>query len=512
MAALRRAGLRLLAVAPVAVLCSLILTTYVTLRPQAISWLLLAVLLWVLISLRPRHGPWLLLLGPAFALWANLHGLYVVGLGVLAVYVFFTLIGRTAMSPNRWWLVAGSAAAVAGTVLTPAGLSGLLYPLRYLEAGDWGLGYIPEWNTPNFHEPAHLLLLLLLIGIGISGYRRSPGWLTVLAIVSIPASLLAMRSAPVAAVLAMPTLAYGLDAALGTRSARNPRRRPAADDPARRLLDLATAVIVGVVAWVTLAPTPLDASIRAETERRFPVASVDWLEAHEPDARVFAEYSWGGYVVYRLHDLGGTDFIDGRNDMFDQSILEDYSLIRAADPGWSDKLVQYGATAILLPPDAPITRGPAASCGLVRGVPQRPGSAADARRLRGDEPLAAIGHPEDPEVVSFEGRLHGQEVRMLAGDVGRIGAIPQSQRVGLARARAASPPPSPRHRHGPPARSRCRDRRARQRPGCRSAGRGWPDRWTSPRRPAARSGGERRPSARRGLATGPTARRGCPTR
>jgi hypothetical protein len=40
--ALRRAGLRLAAVAPTVLLCALVLTTYVTLRPQAISWFLLA--------------------------------------------------------------------------------------------------------------------------------------------------------------------------------------------------------------------------------------------------------------------------------------------------------------------------------------------------------------------------------------------------------------------------------------------------------------------------------------
>jgi hypothetical protein len=359
--ALRRTGLSLAAVAPVAVLCGLILTTYVTLRPQPISWLLVAVLLWVLIAVRPQHAPWLLALGPAFALWANLHGLYVVGLGMLGIYVAFTLVGRTPLAERRGWAVAGLVAAVAGTVATPAGISGLLYPLRYLEAGDWGLGYIPEWNTPNFHEPAHLLLLGLLVALGLNGFRSTPGWLTLLAVISIPASLLAMRSVPIAAVLAAPTLAYGLDdRLLAWRDGAGGARAAA---PAQRIIDLVAALAVALAAIVMLAPRDLEASTAAEERRRFPAESVELLAAQLPEARVFAEYSWGGYVEYRLHDVGGTSFIDGRNDMFDQSILDDYSLIRSAGPDWDTKLRDYGATAILLPPDAPLTRGPAEAAG-----------------------------------------------------------------------------------------------------------------------------------------------------
>ena len=361
--ALRRAGLSLAAVAPVAVLCGLVLTTYVTLRPQSISWFLLAVLVWLLLELRPQHAPWLLALGPAFALWANLHGFYTVGLGTLGVYAAYTLTGHGPMATRRGWVVAGLAAAVAGTVVTPAGLAGLLYPLRYLEAGDWGLGYIPEWNTPDFHEPAHLLLLALIAAIGLNAFRATPGWLAFLAAAAIPATLLAMRAAPVAAVLAAPTLAYGLDDRLQRWRRPEPPAQASRVVVARRAIDLAAATAIAAAALVMLAPRDLVASTAAEERRNFPVESADLLASDLPTARVFAEYSWGGYVEYRLHEVGGTSFIDGRNDMFNQSILEDYSEIRAAAPGWDTMLGGYGATAILLPPDAPLTRGPAESAG-----------------------------------------------------------------------------------------------------------------------------------------------------
>jgi len=87
---------------------------------------------------------------------------------------------------------------------------------------------------------------------------------------------------------------------------------------------------------------------------KLPVAGVDELARTMPNARVFAEYGWAGYVINRLHDRGARVFVDGRNDMYPQSILEDYTSIREAQGDWQAKLDRYGADAILLPPDAPL--------------------------------------------------------------------------------------------------------------------------------------------------------------
>jgi hypothetical protein len=76
-----------------------------------------------------------------------------------------------------------------------------------------------------------------------------------------------------------------------------------------------------------------------------------------PDARVLAEYGWGGYVIWSGYDGGARVFVDGRNDMYDQAILEDYSAIRSADPGWEALLVDYQVDAMLWPPEVALTRG-----------------------------------------------------------------------------------------------------------------------------------------------------------
>jgi hypothetical protein len=131
----------------------------------------------------------------------------------------------------------------------------------------------------------------------------------------------------------------------------------------RRVMELTTALVVVVGSMAILIPRPLTEAINQDIAERFPVAAVDRLLRIRPDAKVFAEYGWGGYVINRMFASGGRVFVDGRNDMYSQQILEDYSAIRDADPGWQTLADRYGVEAILLPPETTLTRGPAVSAG-----------------------------------------------------------------------------------------------------------------------------------------------------
>jgi hypothetical protein len=355
---LRRMGTPMLPLALATGLVVYLYASYATIRPQAISWLFLGALLSAMLVARPEHRwrPWLAV--PLFAVWANVHGLYVIGLGVLGVYVLFTLLGRTPMAPRRWEMLGVLVASFVASSLTPAGPAGLLYPLRYVEAGDWGLRHISEWQSPNFHDPVQLGLLALILAVVINGMRATPGWLAAMAACGIVGALLATRNVPLAALLSLPTLALGLADRLPPRPAiRSPRVQRV-----RRTMELGLAAAVLVAAVVIVPRLPAVAG-DGVIQRSFPVAAVDRLEELHPDARVLAEYHWGGYVTYRLFDAGARVFVDGRNDMYDERILDDYVSIRNADDDWESLLDSYGADAILLPPEAALVSGVAQDAG-----------------------------------------------------------------------------------------------------------------------------------------------------
>lgn len=332
---------------------SWIMLSFATLRPQVLSFGLLGGLLALLLAISPSHRRWLLLCVPLFALWVNLHGLWVVGLGVLGVYVLFTLLGRSPMRTEKRWVLVISLASAAATLLNPAGLEGTLYPLRYVQPGSWGLAHISEWMSPNFHMLTFLpvlVLVMLVLGVGLRGV---PGWLATLALLGVVGALLAQRNAPVAAVLSLPAVVLGL----GGLRLRAPRTD--AEALGRRLMELALAIIVVAGTFVA---GPRIATVSA-TNSTFPVAAFDRLVSIAPTAQVLTEYGWGGYAIYRLYADGGRVFVDGRNDMYPTRILDDYLTLHNADPGWQELLRSYGVTAIVLRPTTPLVRGPAQEAG-----------------------------------------------------------------------------------------------------------------------------------------------------
>jgi hypothetical protein len=355
---LRRMGIPMLPLALATGLVVYLYASYATLRPQAISWLLLGLLLSGMLSMRAEHRwrPWLVV--PLFVVWANVHGLYVIGLGVLAVFVLFTLAGRTPMAPRRWEMLVVLGTSFLASSLTPAGPAGLLYPLRYVEAGDWGLRHISEWQSPNFHDPVQLGLLVLIAAVLLNGMRATPGWLAFMAACGVIGALLATRNVPLTALLVLPTLALGLADRMPQRAAPRALRV----QRARRFMELGLAAVVLVAAVLIVPRLPAVAGDRV-IARNFPVAAVDRLDELDPNARVLAEYHWGGYVIYRLFDSGARVFVDGRNDMYEEQILEDYVTIRNAEAGWESMLDSYGADAILLPPETALVSGAAQDAG-----------------------------------------------------------------------------------------------------------------------------------------------------
>ena len=330
---------------------------YASLRPVMLSLVFIAGLVWVLLEVRDDRTRHLLLLPPLFAVWANVHGFWALGLGILALFIGASWLGWTAVRAHRHRLTAIGVAAGLATLLTPYSVDVLLYPFRYVDSGDWGLDHINEWQSPDFHEPAHWPLLAMLLLMVLLRGRIGHRWLEISAWVAIGGSLYALRLTPVAAILSGYAIALAvsnrpgvLHLASGTGSLRRPRGAWKLD------WGFATIVVSGSL-FVMLTAAADDAVVNPEL---FPVGAVDLLAERDPAARVLADYAWGGYVIHRLSAESGSVFVDGRNDMYPQAVLEDYTAIREGEPTAAALLDAYGATAILLRPDAALLRMTAA--------------------------------------------------------------------------------------------------------------------------------------------------------
>jgi tetratricopeptide (TPR) repeat protein len=104
-------------------------------RPEILSLLFLSILIVIVGNWRNRA--WLALLFPlVMLLWVNSHGLFVLGLVVIAFGLVDAAVQPGAWSPERrgWWrtVALGTSLGGAACFLNPHGLEGALFPLRLL--------------------------------------------------------------------------------------------------------------------------------------------------------------------------------------------------------------------------------------------------------------------------------------------------------------------------------------------------------------------------------------------
>jgi hypothetical protein len=339
--------------AAVATLVGATLLPQVTARPQVLSFALAGLVLAILISVREDTAKRLYWLPPILLVWANVHGYFIVGLAIIAVYGLSTLLGQTPLRDRQGLVATTALLCIGATMLTPQGPAGVLYAVSFLDARDFGARAIVEWQSPDFHSPEFLTFLLLIGVTLLAGIQRAPAWTRVVAVGGILAGLFAVRAIGIGAVLVMPALLLSRPS-IGALNAL-----PAADRAGRAWLDFSAAAAVAVVVVVAAmgrGPVTVD-------ERRVPRAGVEVLAQLRPAAHVLTDYSWGGYAISELYEAGGRVFVDGRMHKYAPDVMADYLRIVDAGPDWAGLADRYGVDAILLPPSEALVRGAAQDAG-----------------------------------------------------------------------------------------------------------------------------------------------------
>ncbi len=327
-------------------------------RPNTVSLVLITVLLYLWYQFKWHGRDRLWLLPPLFLLWANLHSGFIYGLFLLAaLFVGEFLAGRPWPDPvpleRRRWLRLGlfSLLCVPAVLLNPYGPRLLLYPFTYYLGGiTLHTAYVGEWLSPDFHQPSNLLLALLLLGLVAALAWRRAGMgpaetLTLLLFLGL--SLSAIRAAGIA----IPLLAFSIAGAMGQGLAPRPAgiRRGAWRLPDKRtrfawygatlLLALLLLAAVGYeyASWgrnhgFTGESASLQQAVRA-------------LQALRPE-RMFNSYNWGGYIIWKLYP-DYLVFIDGRADLYGDTIFAQYWQASQAAPNWSDVLASHRVDAVI---------------------------------------------------------------------------------------------------------------------------------------------------------------------
>src|SRR5215217_6771722 len=241
-------------------------------RPQMFSLLLFAAELYLLEAARTR--PRVALAIPLLmVLWANLHGAFIVGIGLLAIEVVAAVWHRDRPGAARYLAV--TVASVAALLVNPWGGRVLGYALS-LPTSRVVTGLVTEWGSTNVRQLPGALVLPAVVVLVVA-LVRAP------APQRVPAQLLRM---------ALPVALCALD---------RPDPAPPADAD-RGAPALNALVLVGLVVALVAVTPPVQRTLFGPRPELFaaPQATADWLAANPPPGRMFNYQPWGSYLEFRL--------------------------------------------------------------------------------------------------------------------------------------------------------------------------------------------------------------------
>jgi hypothetical protein len=287
-----------------------------------------------------QGGAEVLAVAASFILWANAHGGFVFGLGLLALYA--------TLPPWPGWRrrAAFFLAAAAGSCVNPYGISLPIYIWHELQTPH----PITEWLAAAPGDAA-MLTYFLLIGLVVltlpyaRTLTRQP-WRAALVTAVAVMSLRHQRHAPLLALCAAAPLAEQLE-----RGLEGLRRRTAFALSAAAWRVLQAGVGLVIIAQMALMGLRLaaDRFHVVYDAREYPVAALRHLRANGLNGNLALPLDWGGYVIWH----GAPEIrvsLDGRfATLYPPSVVETNFAFFGGGSTAARLIDEYGATMVLAP-------------------------------------------------------------------------------------------------------------------------------------------------------------------
>jgi hypothetical protein len=303
------------------------------LRPQLFGIALFAVLLW-LIAVRAR-SPRLYLLAPVIvALWANVHGSFVLGPALMGYAWLSDVAAKRPARVSLWILVLGTLA----TLVNPYLAGAWLYAAS-IGANPAIAGQVSEWQrTMPFAMPGVLFYPSVVVTLMLMLRRRDlvrwPDWVLVAAMGLMGAW--AVRGVAWWACVMVFVLAGVL------ASERPARVRRASAVNGLMAIALGLAIVVALPWWRP--PDPLTGRTGLLSYAPTGLAT-KVAELAGTGARVVVPQTWGSWFEWAAPDQAY--FIDSRFELFPAAVWADYAALQ--EPNGNTVLERWAADVVVVP-------------------------------------------------------------------------------------------------------------------------------------------------------------------
>jgi hypothetical protein len=346
-------------------------------RPHVLSWLFTVIWFEVLDSAayaaEPRKLRRLFLLPVLMLLWVNVHGGFLFGFALIAMYIvgsgvqYFTC--REQRGEIRRWLKSlgwVSMLSLLASFVNPYGYKLHLHIYQYL-SDRFLMNHVTEFQSPNFHGLAQQCFagLLLVTIAALASAQRKPQLPRLLVVVLAAYSgLYAARNLPVSSMLLVLIIAPLLSETISEASENAEiaawlramffrlqsfgARMEKLELNFRGHLWLVLAIVLGL--WVCMHGGKLGSTQLINAyfdDKRFPVEAAEVIAERDIREPIFCPDLWGGYLIYRLYPQTKV-LVDDRHDLYGDQFFKEYLKVVFVQPDWEKVLDEKHVNWVLV--------------------------------------------------------------------------------------------------------------------------------------------------------------------
>jgi hypothetical protein len=332
-------------------------------RPHAFSLLFAVIWCHCLDQFQRTNRNALLYLPLLMVIWVNLHGGFMIGLLLLIVYlagnVFYVLVSSRGRANNHtrkakilFVVLLGSLGAC---LLNPFGIDILWFPIR-VAADRFIADQVIEFLSPNFHEalPFKYMLLATIGALALSRSALNLIEATLLLLLCYMA-LYSARHISIFAIVVAPILLKSLQDVLFQIPERFLHFYRERIDNLIRIDRNVNGYLWPIVSTATIFVLAATGAINYRfSDKKFPVAAVDFLKSEAITGNMFNSDEFGDYIIFAAWPKYRV-FMDGRSDMYGEKFGRDY--LRAAHglPGWNEVFEKYVISWVIFDTKSPLT-------------------------------------------------------------------------------------------------------------------------------------------------------------
>ena len=332
-------------------------------RPRVFTLLLASVFLAILSRYaRSGQGRAIWWLVPLMALWANLHGGFLIGLALIVLTIIGILLDGWAAGErisSLWPRLRVLGFVLLGCLLVvlvnPYGVRLYTFPINVLSSPVFQ-AVVVDWLSPDFHRPEMfpltLLILMTIAALALSPKKARPSEL-LLFLATLYATLMSQRHMAILAIVAVPLFADSFQNWFGSTSFGKRFGQKDARSSRRSAVLASLLLLLPLLAFAVRLKSTVFAPPRQET-MDVPLNAVEYLKASQLRGNTFTDLNiWGGYLIWALPS--NPVYIDGR-DVYPEQFVKEYLEIIRGLADWREPFDRYGVRIVIVKPKSPLGR------------------------------------------------------------------------------------------------------------------------------------------------------------